>query len=159
KVSALYQRTHTDGLHEAVDLPGLGDLQQNYLPGVGGDQRTVQAYSATGTYRFGDVELTSVTGYNVNHDVNTLDYRFVFGPIVQPTFGVNGATFYYDLAHHKFVQEVRVAGSAGKRVDWRVGTFFTNEHEFRPTPSRVDAIDTDTFQTVGVYWYLSTQYW
>ncbi len=42
KLGALYDRVTADGSSEATDI---GDLEQNFIPGTGGYERTVQAYS------------------------------------------------------------------------------------------------------------------
>src|SRR5262249_17325118 len=64
KVSGLYQNTYGNGLSEVTRQPGLGDLQQNYISGVGRNERAVQAYSAVLKAKLGRVDLTSTTGYN-----------------------------------------------------------------------------------------------
>ena len=62
KVNALYQRYKIDGSNDTDVLPGLGDLQQNYLAGIGGSERKVQAYSAVLTAKLGQADLTGVSG-------------------------------------------------------------------------------------------------
>ncbi len=42
KLSALYQPTQADALAESVRREGLGDLQENYLPGIGKEARRVR---------------------------------------------------------------------------------------------------------------------
>src|SRR6202011_1897795 len=66
KVSALYQRFSADGVNDVN--PGLGDLQQNYIRGVGASSGTIQAYSATLTAKLGRIDLTALSGYNVRDD-------------------------------------------------------------------------------------------
>jgi len=75
KLSALYQDSagwsnDVTQVTNGYAGPLLGDLQQNYLPGVGGYNRKVQAYSAGLNARLGSVDLTAVSGYNINayHD-------------------------------------------------------------------------------------------
>ena len=51
---------------------GLKGLQQSYLPGIGGYNRRVQAYSAILTGKLGTFNLTSVSGYNINAYADSL---------------------------------------------------------------------------------------
>jgi outer membrane receptor protein involved in Fe transport len=149
KVSALYQYYKTKGLPEADVGPGLGDLQQNYLKEEGrGYDRSVQAYSAIANADFGFFQLTTLTGYNVNRSHSTLDFSYVFGPIVQPVFGVTGAP--YNLHGHvnKISQEVRLTGTIWQNFDWLVGLFYT--HEKGPTLEEIDAADAVTGRPAGV---------
>ena len=67
------------GSSQADTLANLSDLQTNNLKDSGGYQRTVQAYSATLNYQFHGIELTSVSGYNVEHTYNTIDYTGILG--------------------------------------------------------------------------------
>jgi len=69
KLSVLYDHVNHRGSSE-VDVQtaqypktaGLGDLQQNYIPGVGGQTYDTQAYSLTLNGKIGDVQLVSLTG-------------------------------------------------------------------------------------------------
>src|SRR5262249_37329732 len=74
KLSALYQRDKSPGLDEVDIQPGLVGLQQKCLPGSGGFNNTVQAYSALLKTKIGRIDLTSLTGFNVNSSVSTLDW-------------------------------------------------------------------------------------
>lgn len=131
KLSALYEHTKADGSPAAVIAPGLGDLQQNYLPGIGGYERTVQAYSATLSANFGNVNLTSVSGYNRDATFHSSDYSSSFGPAIAKKYGadVTGAPIYGNSSIDKVTQEFRVSSSIGHRFDWLVGAYFTHETE------------------------------
>src|SRR5579862_9296149 len=63
KLRALAQHSSSDGASDVTI--GLGDLQQNFAPGVGGDERWTQSYSAVVNAKFGTVDMTSVSGYNI----------------------------------------------------------------------------------------------
>lgn len=150
KLSALYQHTRENGLDEVDIQPGLTDLQQNYLPGSGNNDITVQAYSAIVKARLGSFDLTSVTGYNVNRALNSLDWGFTFSPGVQAAFGVTGALYHGSDEVQKFVQELRLSGTIGDSFEWLIGGFYT--HEDDSSHFEVFAENTNTGQINGQYW-------
>lgn len=125
RLSALYQDTNAHGVSQ-VTL-GLGDLQQSFPAGIGGYDRSVEAYSATLDYKIGKATLTSVTGFNVNHFRDSLDLTYAYGPFAVKDFGVAGAGLFDDFLAHKFTQELRLDMPVGTYFDWLVGAFFTNE--------------------------------
>jgi iron complex outermembrane receptor protein len=149
KLSALYQYAHRDGLNEVDVQPGLGDLQQNYIPGAGLDTRIVQAYSAAVDWKLPGVDLTSVTGFNINEDHNTLDWSFVQGPAAQKLFGVSSTVYSAHPIAKKFSQELRLSGSFRSNIDWLIGGFYT--HESGNNTSAIYAEDTSTGQFVGTF--------
>ena len=149
KISALYQNLRSHGLSEDTVGPGLGDLQQNYIPGAGKSQFELQAYSAILKYRLGDVDFVSLTGYNANINPKTIDYSFTaFGTLIQQNFGVTGALFYFDNNIRRFTQEVRASGTLLDNVDWLVGVFYSHETDRRDFP--IYAENATTGQIVGL---------
>jgi iron complex outermembrane recepter protein len=127
KLSALYQDSKSNGFSDVDVEPGLGDLQQNYLPGVGAIEKSVQAYSATLTAKVGSAELTAVSGYNVNKYSDTYDLTYFFASLTQAQFGVTGTPSPEMNQTEKFTQEVRLSTPIGNRVDWLLGVFYTHE--------------------------------
>ena len=118
KLSALYQDSKADGSND-VDLEsGLGDLQQNYLRGVGGVDKETQAYSATLSATLGSVNLTGVSGYNINSYNDSFDYSSVLGA---PSLITD------DNRTKKFTQEIRVSAPLGQRLEGTFGVFYTHE--------------------------------
>jgi outer membrane receptor protein involved in Fe transport len=128
KLSALLQKVSGDGSSDVDIGPGLGDLQQNYIRGVGGYERRVQAYSGTLKARLGSVDLISISGYNVNKFSDSWDYTFGLGPYTQMQFGVPGSPIFTHNTTKKFTQEIRFSSSIGQKFDWSVGAFYTHEH-------------------------------
>jgi iron complex outermembrane recepter protein len=128
KLSALVQKSRSGGSSESVLAPGLGDLEQNLMPGQGGFQRDITSLSATIKARLGEVDLTSVTGYLASRLVSSLDLSTLFGPYIEPVYGVTGSGFYQWNPIDKFSQELRLSGKFGHYADWLLGGFFTNEH-------------------------------
>lgn len=126
KLSALFQENRLDGSSEVDKLPGLGDLQQSYIPGAGSFVRKVQAYSAIATAMLGAIELTSATGYSVNSFKGSSDFTYAFGELSNAFFGVDGSTVTDDNRVTKFTQELRLY-EAGKAFDWLLGGFYTRE--------------------------------
>ena len=135
KISALYQDTRGDGSND-VDVPtagypqttGLGDLQQNYLRGIGAYDRKVQAYSAILTAKVGSVDLTAVSGYNINTMADSWDYTYLLGGFTQFLFGVAGSPVFDENNSRKFTQEIRLSTPVGERVEWLFGAFYTHEN-------------------------------
>ncbi len=131
KLSALYQRIKGEGSNNADVLPGLGDLQQSYIPNTGIYGREVEAYGATINARLGSVDLTAVSGYNVNdyHDSYDTTYVPFYASLAQATFGFNGAGTLAMVAGRteKFTQEVRLSAPLGKKFEWLLGGFYTRE--------------------------------
>lgn len=156
KLSALVQRSKSGGSSESVIAPDLGDLQQDLMPGQGGFQRDVTSLSATMKARIADgVEFTSVTGYLASRLVSSLDLSELFGPYIQPVYGVTGSGFSQWNPIDKLSQELRFSGKIGGYADWLIGGFFTNEHgrqtqEFEAnnpsTGALVSVFGTDLYQ-------------
>ena len=135
KLSAMFQDTQQDGSSDVNFGPGLGDLQQNYPPGVGGYNQQDQAYSAILTAHFGGFDLTSLTGYNIHEFNDSWDFTPYFAGLTQTyspaTAPLGDTPVTVKQAIHKVSQEIRLSGSAGQRFDWLVGTFFTHEDTTR----------------------------
>ena len=127
KLSALYQEREADGSSDVNVLPGLGDLQQNYVRGVGASESKVQAYSATLEAQLRGMTLTSISGYNINSFDDSLDFSAGFGAAAQGFFGVSGAALPEDGKNTKFTQELRLAGGADSELEWLLGAFYTDE--------------------------------
>jgi iron complex outermembrane receptor protein len=145
KIGAMLQHTQSDGSSEAVDLPGLGPLQNNYLAGIGGTDTTIQAYSAVLKAKLGaGVNFTSVTGYTITDHRPTLDFSSFIDP--SKIFGVTGTAFFYHIPTRTFTQEIRLNGSVGN-VDWLVGGFYQQDMDrYRYDINAVNAI---TLQYAG----------
>lgn len=156
KVTGLYQDIKYDGLGE-VDVPtagypmttGVGDLQQNYILGVGGSDQKTQAYSAVLKGKLGNVDLTSVTGYNV-YQVNTSnDYSYLQRAAAERLFGVSGAQQFTGDIVRKVTEEIRASIPIGQSLEWLVGGFYT--HENNPLDQGYNAEDTVTGRKVGTF--------
>jgi iron complex outermembrane receptor protein len=157
KLSALFQQIKPEGLDE-VDVPttghpqttGLQGLQQNSISGVGSQDTTIQAYSATLKANLGAIELTSLTGYNRVKETDSLDWGFAFGADIQNAFGVNGVPYSEFDDFDKVTQEIRLSGSLWNGVDWLLGGFYTHEND--QGGFHVDAQNTATGAIVGQFW-------
>jgi outer membrane receptor protein involved in Fe transport len=114
KLSALIQRTESDGLAEIVGV-GLGDLQSQVTPGLGGYDQDIDAYTAVVKGQVGRVDLTSITGYNRAEFSDAKDFR----------------SFHIAILDHfrtrRFTQEVRASLPLGASVDWLIGGYYTHE--------------------------------
>ena len=127
KLSALFQETKADGQNEVDILPGLRGLEQNYIPGVGGNSVESQAYSSVFTAALGTLTLTAVSGYNINSFTDSNDYTYALGSTTQRLFGVSGAPTIDNNKTKKFSQELRLSATLGANLDFLLGGFYTHE--------------------------------
>jgi len=133
KFSALFQDTKADG--SSIVTTGLGDLQQNTSRGAEGQHTQIQAYSVNLADKFGVVDLTSLTGFNVDTRAGAEDLTQSLGPYtlngVPGTgfngFGVTGTPVREAGKTTKFSQEVRLSGPIGPHFEWLFGAFYTRE--------------------------------
>jgi outer membrane receptor protein involved in Fe transport len=160
KLSALVQESNAKGSNDVTLSSGdgyigppLGDLQQNYIRGVGGWSRRIQAYSATLNVQIGRMTLTSITGYNTNKESDSYDFTSVFGPFTQdgfgpfPGFGVTGTPLVTYLQAHRTTEELRLSGSIAERFDMMLGLFGSGDNFV--DKQYINAEDTNSGQIVG----------
>jgi len=159
KFSTLYDHIDQRGSSEVgvptVGYPrttGLGDLQQNYMPGLGGQRKETQAYSLTLNADLGPVKLVSLSGYNNVYDPSSFDWTEVYGSEAQRDFGVEGAGTYAFTHYKKYTEELRLSGSLGDRFDWLVGGFYSHTKLYGD--ELVTANDPATGRIVGNVWIL-----
>jgi len=145
KLSALYQKLQADSSNN-VDVPnadypqtlGLRARQQFDLPGYGGYESQVQAYSATLHMKLYGIDLTSISGYNRNKTFNAADLGYVFQ--TPSADFVNGES-------RKFMQEVRLSAALGEQLEWLAGVFYT--HESAPSTGNYFLVDPVSLQNAG----------
>jgi iron complex outermembrane recepter protein len=161
KLSAIYQQTKGDGTGQvniATDGyvgPPLGDLQQNYIPGVGPYVNESQAYSAVIKAKFGNSDFTSVSAYNVSAFSDSQDLTYAFGSFTQygvpgtgfDGFGVPGTPILDSARTSKYTQEFRLSTPLTQKLDSLVGLFYTNE--FTSASQSLLAADPATGTVVG----------
>lgn len=126
KFSALIQKLETDGSSNVTELPGLGELEQSFLRGIGVFDQTIQAYSLTLAGKIGTFDVTSLTGYNRMEFTNSLDFSYLYGPLAAATFGptYSGAAILPDSEAKSLTQEVRLSTPIGSMLTWRLGGFY-----------------------------------
>jgi outer membrane receptor protein involved in Fe transport len=127
KLSALVQRSKTDGSPSVKLQPGLADLQQDNVPGTGWRDLKIEAYGATLTARFGTAEITALSGYSINTVSDSYDLSYNYGGLADQFFGVGGAPLPEEVKTRKFTQEVRLATPLGTQFDWLIGAFYNDE--------------------------------
>lgn len=127
KLSALFQESDTHG--SSYVEPTLGDLQQSAVRDTGGYDRTIQAYNATVSYKWGAASLTSVTGYGINKSTGSYDVSALafLTSLMQSNFGVTGSPWEETNKTDKFSQELRLSVPLSERIDWLIGAFYTHE--------------------------------
>jgi iron complex outermembrane receptor protein len=133
KVNALYQKNTTNGTGDVTPnppalfgVPPQGDLQQYYPRDTAFNNTTIQAYSANFTDKFGNVELTSLTGYNSFKAYDSYDFAWVIGQQTEQYFGVVGTPERVSASITRFTQELRAAMPLGRRFDALFGGFFSH---------------------------------
>ena len=128
KLGALLQNTTARGLAYVSIAPGLGDLQQNTLPGAGVVDRDYKVFSAVVRAKLGGIDLTSISGYAINSLFDTYDYTQVYGSYLTPYFGGAGTIQFEHNKTEKATQEIRLSGHATAWIDWLVGGVYTHEN-------------------------------
>jgi iron complex outermembrane recepter protein len=130
KISALLQNTRGEG-GPAVDtdpaLVPISGLSQSRLPGTDSFRNEIRLYSATLTANLGDLELTSVSGFNTLSLRQGQDSTLLYGPVGDLFYGLPGAVQAIRSRTHRFTQELRLASNSGGTLDWLVGVFFNDE--------------------------------
>ncbi len=164
KLSGTYQQIKGDGTSDVTTAQNvigqsrtLGDLEQGYIAGVGPYKRTAQAYSAVVKYDAGRAQLTSVTGYNISHVTDSIDYsQRLGGPggFSDQVFGVLGAPIFEDIEYSRFSQELRLAAPLGTLFDSLLGLYYDRESA-SPQEQTVLATDPRTGAVAGTIYSVS----
>jgi iron complex outermembrane receptor protein len=131
RLTAFGQNVHRDGsLYSDRTLSGAilsGPLDQAH-PLAEGFQSKFRLASATVSYDFGPVSLTSISSLQTSNSVTTADASLLFAPLLQ---AIGLPVFATDLGGNirtkKFAQEVRLASASGEALEWVVGGFYTHE--------------------------------
>jgi len=133
KVSAMVQDSRRDGADIAVVAPGFGDLDERSIPNTNKYDEKTQAYSATLTAKLGRAELTSLTGYNVDHmsvvgdttrvatgywDYLANTYLSTMGP---------GSVALITSNTHRISEELRLTVPLTDHIRWLLGGFYSDE--------------------------------
>lgn len=166
RLSAIYQRltaadVNDEDLVAATLKPLYGDLVQerNFAQ----PQRVEnQIYNATIHWNVGFGSLTSSSSYTKADPLLQLDYSWIYSPILNGIFGGNyGALEGVHEPVHSWTQEFRLASPTDQRLDWNLGTFYTNERADESEPLYPVDLDTarvlyDFQPALGTYYITST---
>ena len=129
KLSALLQSSTVHGSSSAnEDIDGFHRLLQTYLQGTGAIDRQTQVYSATANAKLGQFDLTSVTGYSLDHLSDIVDFSQSILPQTQAQFGVSGSPLFDFENTYKFTEDLRLSSSLGPKIDWLLGLFYDHEN-------------------------------
>jgi len=145
KLSALLQYSSSDGSDDIN--PSFGDLKQSKLADTGGYSKHIEVYTATLHSHFAGIDLVSVSGYNINHFSFSSDYTPFYGSSVE------GTPLFEQNKTDKFTQEIRLSASAGARIDWLLGAFYT--HEKSSAIQQLYAEDLTTLTDTALLYYSS----
>jgi iron complex outermembrane recepter protein len=129
RLSALYQDIKGGNnyveAYNAVTLAPLGQFQQSDVAGTGPFERKTAAYSAVLKAKVLGVDLTSLTGYNVNTAADYFDATSTVSPLAQLFYGVGGAPVFNYHRATNVTQELRLSASVGQKFDWLVGAYYS----------------------------------
>jgi outer membrane receptor protein involved in Fe transport len=137
KFGAFLQVARGGGTNDVDVGPGLGPYDQNYIAGVGPYERLSQLYSETINYKFGNFQLTSVTGYVWTGFADSYDGTSTgAGPLLEygipgtsfTGFGQPGVLIPEDGHSSQFSQEVRLLSHIGKIMDVLLGGFYDSAY-------------------------------
>lgn len=137
RIAGFAQNLHRDGSAQ-VDYtlsgqPVSGDLNQRRLLREPFDQR-FRMVSGTIAYDFGAFNVTSISSYQNNHVRATVDASPLYVPLLGSVgLGVSAAAVQNGVSTDKFTQEVRLASSGERTVEWILGGFYTHESSLAPT--------------------------
>ena len=151
RASVQLQNIRSNGTNE-VDLnpvtfrPAYGRLTQSRILQQPNDIN-YRIYNGTIDYDFGSVGLLSSTSYGTLDQDAIVDASSVYGPLLSGFFGVPlGAAVDQGMTQRRFTQEVRLASTGRRTIDWIVGGFYTREkNELTQNLYGVDAQTGDLF--------------
>lgn len=149
--SALFQQSDTTGSQtEDVNIAGqplYGNYSQSRIPGAENSSFNYSIFTTSITDDLGWANLVSTTGFSNSRYQRSTDMTPAFASIASAV-GLTG--YGAELADHtqtrKFTQELRLESpDDGRKLDWRVGAFYTNEQ------SSVDQIINFANLTTGAW--------
>jgi outer membrane receptor protein involved in Fe transport len=157
RFSATTQSSKSNGLSEVDMAPGLHGLEQDDIPGAGKSKYDFQSYSVNVNYNFLGMNLTSITGYSIEHTPRSTDYSSTFfGSAIQAAYGVTGALFDFNIDNKRFTQEIRLSGVAFGRLDWVIGGYYSGESDNRSYPIYAEDAQTGKVGTLFFNYIYST---
>ncbi|WP_288416853.1 TonB-dependent receptor [uncultured Novosphingobium sp.] len=132
KLSALIQERKIFGSSDVDSSTGSRYKQTNQF-GTGPSEWKNQSYSAVINASLGNSTLTSLTGYSISDNYDTVDFSAAALTALWPDVYGNpqvtrwATTLRQEYRVKKFSQEVRVSTPITDDIDWIVGGFFTKE--------------------------------
>ena len=151
RASVHLENVRSNGTNE-VDLdpvtfrPAYGGLSQSrLLPQV--NNIDYRIYNGTIDYDFGSVGLVSSTSYGTLDQSAIVDASSQYGGLLSGFFGVPlGAAVDQGMTQRRFTQEVRLASTGKRTIEWTVGGFYTREkNELSQNLFGIDAGTGDLF--------------
>lgn len=123
----------------ATDAPGLVESDPDTLETLYGRPTQSQyvphrrdihyrVFNGTANWDFGPASLTSSTSYSTQKQYAREDVTFNLSALVAAGFGIPNELYLgQETEVKKFTQELRLASSAGTRLDWLAGLYYTDE--------------------------------
>ena len=133
RATAFLENLNSNGTNvEDVDpvtlAPTLGALTQARVVDQPNKIR-YRIYNGTFDYDLGDAHLLSSSSWGSLDQANVEDASGLYGPVLTGIFGTPlGADVVQSLTQRRFTQEIRLASTHSKTVEWTIGGFYTREH-------------------------------
>lgn len=124
KLSALFQEYELDAPSYVTLEPGLGELQQDVVPGAR-NYKTIQVYSANLEQGMGPAHLTSIAAYTILDNRDTYDLTYYFRGLALP-YGVTKSASPAFTKARRFTEETRVSIPLFERVEWLLGGLYVH---------------------------------
>jgi iron complex outermembrane recepter protein len=151
----MLQNIEAHGSPEVYRVPGLGELEQQALPGTGRYEKEVQVYSASVNAKLGRSDFASITGYNVSDLTGSVDYTRFRGAMALAQYGVGGAALINHFKTTKLTEELRLTTPFGERFEWLIGAFY-NREDTDPRQQNAMAVNPATGAIAGALFYDTT---
>jgi outer membrane receptor protein involved in Fe transport len=153
KLTALFNDNKQWGEPFVTIGSGVDELQQQFMPNAGRQVSKLEAYAATATAKIGMVNLTSVTGYNINDVYTPLDNSVNDAPLVSLAYPTSHVMEIDAVRDNKFTQELRATTPLGDHLQWLVGAYYS--HETAHSYSKYVATQADS-TPIGTFAFLAT---
>jgi outer membrane receptor protein involved in Fe transport len=150
KLSGLVQEQRAYGANSVNLRNGLGDLQQDDLPGTGEYYKRSSTLGATLNGTLGRVALTSITGYNkTSFNGIVSDDTAALGGLAGILLGVGGASEGNHNEVERFTQEVRLSLPLTEKIGLLLGGFCDDQDS--SFTSSYYAVDTPSGRVQGMF--------
>lgn len=131
--------TNTIDVDAATLQPVLGKYAHSRTVAEPNDVK-YRIYNGTVDYDFGAVNLIASTSWGTLDQAQVQDASALYGGLLTESFGQPlGAALDQSVRQRRFTEEVRLASSGKRRLEWTLGGFYTRERNV--LAQALDAVD------------------